>query len=260
MIQISSLQLEAWVAMLAFPVARVLGVVMTAPVFGNRGMPMRIRLMIGLGIALGLAPALPPMPTVPLGSWTGLLMMVQESLIGLVMGFTLRLAFTALDIAGELLSLQMGLSFATFFDPMTNAQTGVVGEILALLTSLVFLSLNGHLLVAEALVRSFEWLPVRTTPINARGWGTLVQAGAMMFGSALMLALPAAAALLITNLALAVLTRAAPQLNLFAIGFPITLTVGIGVIGIGLEHMAPLLQHLYEEGFELMARVARSFG
>ncbi len=260
MLQISSLQLEAWLAMLVFPMARVLGVVMTAPVFGNRGMPMRIRLMVGLGITLGLAPALPPMPSVPLGSWTGLLMIMQESLVGLAMGFCLRLTFAAIDIMGEVLSLQMGLSFATFFDPMTNAQTGVVGEILALLVSLIFLSLNGHLLVAEALVRSFEWLPVRTTPVHARGWGTLVQAGAFMFGTALMLSLPAAAALLITNLALAVLTRAAPQLNLFAIGFPITLTVGIGVIVVGLEHMTPLLQHLYEEGFELMARVARNLG
>src|SRR5574343_1110608 len=104
MLQVSSLQLEAWLAMLVFPMARVLGVVMTAQVFGNRGMPMRIRLMVGLGITLGLAPALPPMPSVPLGSWTGLLMIMQESLVGLAMGFCLRLTFAAIDIMGEVLS------------------------------------------------------------------------------------------------------------------------------------------------------------
>ena len=126
------------------------------------------------------------------------------------MGLAMRVVFAALDVLGELTSLQMGLSFATFFDPGSNGQTAVVGEFLTLLATLIFLALNGHLLMADVLARSFEWLPVNALPLHAGGWAVLVRFGAVTFSAGLLLALPVVTALLITNIALGILTRAAP--------------------------------------------------
>ena len=200
----------------------------------------------------------PSVPQAALDSWSGLLLIVQQTLIGIAMGLVLRVVFAALDLMGEIISLQMGLSFATFFDPVAGGQTAVVGEFLTLLATLVLLSLNGHLLMLDALARSFEWLPVSATLPHRGGWMILVRFGASIFASGLLMALPVVTALLITNIALGVLTRAAPQLNLFAIGFPITLTVGFGVLLLTLGHLAPLLQHFSDAGFATLADLLRA--
>ena len=136
----------------------------------------------------------------------------------------------------------------------------MVAEFLTLLATLVFLSLNGHLLMLDTLARSFEWFPIGSTNLNKEGWMVLVRSGAMIFAAGLLMALPVVTALLITNIALGILTRAAPQLNLFAIGFPITLTVGFGVLLLALGHLAPLLQRFYDMGFDTMATLLRTLG
>ena len=258
MLSVTSAQLEGWLALLAYPMARILGFLGAAPVFGNNAVPRRIKLMVGLAVTLGLMPVVPSVPQAALDSWSGLLLIVQQTLIGIAMGLVLRVVFATLDLMGEIISLQMGLSFATFFDPIAGGQTAVVGEFLTLLATLVLLSLNGHLLMLDALARSFEWLPVTATLPHKGGWMVLVRFGASIFASGLLMALPVVTALLITNIALGVLTRAAPQLNLFAIGFPITLTVGFGVLLLTLGHLAPLLQHFYDVGFATLADLLRA--
>lgn len=258
MLSVTSAQLEGWLALLAYPMARILGFLGAAPVFGNNAVPRRIKLMVGLAVTLGLMPVVPSVPQAALDSWSGLLLIVQQTLIGIAMGLVLRVVFAALDLMGEIISLQMGLSFATFFDPIAGGQTAVVGEFLTLLATLVLLSLNGHLLMLDALARSFEWLPVSATLPHRGGWMILVRFGASIFASGLLMALPVVTALLITNIALGVLTRAAPQLNLFAIGFPITLTVGFGVLLLALSHLAPLLQYFYDAGFTTLADLLRA--
>ena len=258
MLSVTSAQLEGWLALLAYPMARILGFLGAAPVFGNNAVPRRIKLMVGLAVTLGLMPVVPSVPQAALDSWSGLLLIVQQTLIGIAMGLVLRVVFATLDLMGEIISLQMGLSFATFFDHLAGGQTAVVGEFLTLLATLVLLSLNGHLLMLDALARSFEWLPVSATLPHRGGWMILVRFGASIFASGLLMALPVVTALLITNIALGVLTRAAPQLNLFAIGFPITLTVGFGVLLLTLGHLAPLLQHFYDAGFATLADLLRA--
>lgn len=258
MLSVTSAQLEGWLAMLAFPMARILGFVGAAPVFGNNAVPRRIKLVVGLAITMGLLPVVTSTPPEAIDSWAGILILFQQTLIGIAMGLVLRVVFAALDLMGEIISLQMGLSFATFFDPVAGGQTAVVGEFLTLISTLVFLSLNGHLLMIDALARSFEWLPVSATLPHKGGWLVLARFGASIFASGLLMALPIVTALLITNIALGVLTRAAPQLNLFAIGFPITLTVGFGVLLLALSHLAPLLQHFYDAGFTTLADLIRA--
>jgi flagellar biosynthetic protein FliR len=255
MLSVSAAQLDAWLAAAMFPLARLLGLFATAPVFSNRGAPARVRLAVALGIGIALLPAMPPMPEVVPASGIGLAIFGQQIFIGIAVGFMMRIVFAAVDMAGALIGMQMGLSFAIFFDPDAGGQTAVLSDFLSLLATLLFLALNGHLLMIEVLVRSFEWLPVGTATVRAEGWGYIARAGAAVFAAGLLLSLPVIGVLLVANISLGVLTRAAPQLNLFAVGFPVTLTAGfIGVLLI-MSNFAPVLQSLFERGFDEIGRM-----
>lgn len=253
MLVVTEPQLAAWIALYAYPAVRILALLATAPVFNNQATPRRIRLAAGLVITVAIAPALPvnnaQLP-VEMGSFLTLAAIAREFIIGAAMGFAVRLTFSAIDLAGDLIGLQMGLSFALFYDPQAAGQTSVLDQFLGLMTTLVFLALNGHLLLIEAVARSFEWLPPGSVTLSGSGFLAIVKSAIIIFSAGLLIALPAVSALLITNIALGVLTRAAPQLNLFALGFPITLTVGIGALILLIPAFAPTFQNLYEKGFD----------
>ena len=260
MISITSAQLDAWIALFVFPLTRILGLLASAPVFNNSALPVRVRLIAGLAIALAVAPALPPLPAIPASSWIGLAVMAQQMLIGVLLGFTLRISFAAVDLAGELIGLQMGLSFATFFDPDSGGQTPVVSEFLGLLTALVFLALNGHLLTLTVLAESFTLLPVSTTPIHVAAFASLMAWAAILFSTGLLLALPLITALLIANIALGVLARIAQQLNLFSVGFTVTLALGFLVLLLSLPYIGAAMEGLFTRGFEAMGMVMKAAG
>lgn len=249
MLTVTSAQLDAWLAMLVFPLARVLGVFAIAPIFGNAGIPRRIRLLVGLVVAFALIPGLPAMPAVSPGSWTGMFILAQQILIGILFGLTLRVVFAAVDIAGEMIGLQMGLSFAVFYDPQNAGQSAVLSEFLGLLTMLVFLSMNGHLLILSVLAESFHLLPVGTLPIASPSLAAVVSWSAVLFSAGVLLALPVVAALLIANIAMGVLSRVAPQLNLFAVGFPVTMVSGFVVLTISLPYFGTAMERLFDQGF-----------
>jgi flagellar biosynthetic protein FliR len=200
-------------------------------------------------------PTLPPSGLV-VGSWPGMMALLQQMLIGIALGFTVRIIFAAVDLAGELIGLQMGLGFAMFYDPDNSAQSPVISEFLGLLATLIFLSINGHLMLLAVLGNSFEWWPVGVELFPANGWLAIARWGSTLFSAGLMLALPLIAALLVVNIALAVLTRAAPALNLFAIGFPVTLIAGFTMLLLSLSFFAPALQRLFEYGLQTVAQLA----
>lgn len=256
MLTIGSVQLSAWLAAFLWPFARVLGLLIAAPVFGNPRFPLRVRLGLALLITVVVAPTLPPVPQVAPDSLAGLGIFAQQLLIGLTMGFAVRLIFTAVEMAGELIGLQMGLGFAMFYDPQNAGQMPVVGQFLGVLTTLIFLALNGHLLMLSALAESFRDLPVGTLPGSGR-WLDIAGWGAGIFSAALLLAMPVIAALLTVNLALAALTRASPQLNVFAIGFPITLAVGFAALLLTLPWLTPGIEGLLRETMERLFSLGR---
>jgi flagellar biosynthetic protein FliR len=229
----------------------------TAPVFSNAAMPARLRLVAGLAIAMALAPALPPPPPITAGSWLGLTVIVEQLLIGSMMGFALRIAFAAIDVAGELIGLQMGLSFATFFDPVAGGQTPVMTQFLGLLTALFFLAMNGHLLAIYLVAESFTVLPISSLPFHAVSLAALVKAASMMFSLGVLLALPLITALLVTNLALGVLSRVAPALNLFAVGFPVTMALGFLVLLLCLPYIGAAMEPVFTRGFDALEAVLR---
>lgn len=258
MISVSSAQLDSWLALFIFPLARILALLATAPIFSNAALPVRVRLIAGFAVTLAMAPALPPMPAIPASSWIGLVVLAEQILIGTLLGFTLRITFAAVDVAGELIGLQMGLGFATFFDPNSGGQTPVIAEFVGLLTMLIFLSLNGHLLALSVLAESFTLLPVSTTPIQAAAFASFAGWSATLFSTGLLLALPLITALLIANIALGVLARIAQQLNLFAVGFPVTLALGFLVLMLSLPYIGAAMEGLFSQGFQAMGTVMRA--
>ena len=257
MLSLTSAQLTAYLAAFVFPMARILALVSTAPVFGNRGVPRRIRLGLGLVLTLVIAPLAGPIPDVSPSSYEGLLVLIQQIIIGTAMGLAMRVVFAAVDTAGELIGLQMGLGFATFFDPLRGNNAPVVAQLMGLLAVLFFLALNGHLLMISTLAKSFAVLPIGADLFGAHAALSLASWGGQMFAAGLTLALPVVAALLITNLALGVLTRTAPQLNVFAVGFPITLLLGFFMLALVLPYLIAPLEHLLTSGVSAGLEIAR---
>ncbi|WP_434515349.1 flagellar biosynthetic protein FliR [Dechloromonas sp. ARDL1] len=255
MISVGSAQIDAWIVAFIFPLSRILGFIATAPLWSTAGVPKRIRLTIGIAIAVALAPGLPPMPEVQPASLTGLWIMAQQMMIGIGMGFAAKIVFTAFLYAGEFIGNQMGLGFATFYDPLSASQTPVVSEFLNLIALLLFLSINGHLLYLATLAQSFSAIPISSIPVGAGSWLNIAELGSKIFSAGLLLSLPIMAALMITNVALAVLTRAAPQLNLFALGFPLTLLGGFLILAISLNYLASPFQGIFLVGLESMLGV-----
>lgn len=244
MIQLSSAQLDAWLAAFLFPLVRILAVFSVAPVLGNAGVPGRVRIGLGVLVTLMVAPALPALPQLNPGTGIGLAIVAEQIIIGLAIGFAMRLIFAAIDLAGALIDLQMGLGFAAYYDPQMPSSSTLTSQLFGILATLIFLALNGHLLLVSVMVESFHWLPIAATPMGAGLLQTLVSLGAKVFSVAVLLALPMIAAMLITNLTFGVLTRAAPQLNVIAIGFPLTVSVGLIVLVLTLPTVGALMSRL----------------
>ncbi|HUX29430.1 MAG TPA: flagellar biosynthetic protein FliR [Thiobacillus sp.] len=258
MISLTDAQLNTWLINFIWPLTRILGLIMVAPIFGHRSVPGRVKIGLGIFITLIIAPTLPPMPDVGLGSWHGLFILVQQLLIGVAIGFIMRIVFAAVDAAGEIVGLQMGLGFASFFDPQSAGQTLVLARFFNLLALLVFLAVNAHLLLLGVLVESFQSLPISPQPLSAAGFYNVAAFGSTVFAVGLQLALPVIAIMLMTNLSLGILTRSAPQLNIFAIGFPITLGVGLIVLDMTLPYFAPQFEQSVQNGLKATVMVIQT--
>lgn len=227
---LSSAQIAAWLAAGLWPFLRISAFITAAPVFGNRLIPARVRMGVALMLTVVIAPVIPPVPLIDPVSAPGLLLAIQQVLIGAALGFALRLVFAVLEIGGQLIAQMMGLGFAVLVDPQNGIDVPVVSRLYLILATLVFLNLNGHLAVVEVLSDSFVTLPVASQGLGQRGlWALVIHAG-WVFSSAVRMALPAIIALFIVNLAFGVMARAAPQLNIFAVGFPLTLIFGFFVM------------------------------
>ena len=258
MLTLSSIEINAWIAGLLWPLTRILGLVAAAPLFGHASVPNQVKVLLGVLLALIIAPTVPAVPAVDPMSWAGLLILVQELLIGLAMGFAMRLVFAAIEYAGELASNVMGFSFASFFDPTTQGRSAAISQFLSMVATMAFLAVNAHLVLLAALSESFTSLPISSSPISLAAPLELARLGSRIFSAGLQLSLPIIAALLITNVALGILTRAAPQLNIFGIGFPITLGVGMLTLSVALPYLNTPIQNLFNEGIEAGRRIPRA--
>lgn len=234
---------NAWL----WPFFRIAAVMTAAPVFANRAVPVRVRLGLAVGLTMVIVPLIPDMPSVEPVSMQGLAIALQQVLIGLALGFSVRLVYAALEVAGQQIATLMGLGFASLVDPQNGIEVPVVSHFYILLTTLVFLGLNGHLVMVRILAESFAALPVGPTGLSPEGFFMIAERMGWLLSAALLIALPAMAALLIVNLGYGVMSRAAPQLNIFVVGFPITLAFGFTVMLLTLPGMIALVDRLIEQ-------------
>ncbi len=255
MITLSSAELNTWIASILWPLTRILGLMAVAPLFGNVSVPARVKIGLGILLAVTMAPSVPALPAADPMSYDGLLILTQQLIIGLGIGFAMRIVFAGVEMAGEVIGMTMGLGFATFYDPQTRGQSSAISQFLSLLTIMVYLASNLHLVLLSALADSFISLPITAAPAGGHLAQTLVAWGGRIFSAGVQLSLPIVAALLITNLALGILTRAAPQLNLFGIGFPITIGVGFVMLAVTLPYLAMPIGNLFQESLDVIRRM-----
>jgi flagellar biosynthesis protein FliR len=230
MISFTEAQLSAWLAPLIWPFLRALALFTALPVLGSRTVPTRVRIALAAFIAIAAQATLPAAPPVALDSPQALLLVVQQLVIGLSLGFAVRLVFAAVEFAGELIGLQMGLNFAGFFDPISAGTATATSRFFGTSVAWLFIVANGHLLVIAALVHSFTAFPVGPEPFAFLREVAPHRWGAEIFATGLWIALPLITMLLFVNLVLGAISRVAPQINIFAIGFPVTL--GVGLLGL----------------------------
>lgn len=248
MVTFTEAQLLAWVSPILWPFLRALALMTSLPVFSQRAVPMRVKIALAMFIALAAQVSLPEMPQVPLDSPLAVVLVVQQVLVGISMGFAVRLVFAAIELGGEVIGLQMGLNFAGFFDPATASQGTASGKFFGTIVAFLFVIVNGHLAIIAALVKSFSAFPVGPEPFaflraaQPQAWGGEV----FMLG--LWIALPLVGMLLFVNLVLGVIARVAPQISIFSVGFPITLSVGL----IGMLLTLPLMEQPFTMALERM--------
>ncbi|MHC6226625.1 flagellar biosynthetic protein FliR [Pseudomonas sp. X10] len=257
MLELTDTQIGTWVATFILPLFRVTAVLMTMPIIGTKMLPARIRLYLAVAITVVIVPGLPPLPEVnPLGL-SGLLLCAEQIIIGALFGFSLQMLFQAFVVAGQIIAIQMGMGFASMVDPANGVNVAVVSQFMTMLVSLLFLTMNGHLVVFEVLIESFTTLPVGGGLMVNHFWELAGRLGWVM-GAALLLVLPAITALLVVNIAFGVMTRAAPQLNIFSIGFPLTLVLGMGIFWVVLADILPHYQALASQALQWLRELARA--
>ncbi|TAM90157.1 MAG: flagellar biosynthetic protein FliR [Candidimonas sp.] len=258
MITIDLAQWIAWIDAFFYPLIRIASFVSLAPIFGESQVPVRVKIGLSVVLAIVMQAQIPPLATpVAPDSAQGIAMAVTQVLVGTALALATRLIFAAVQIAGSFMGLEMDLSFATLFDPVTGANTDVVSELLNVLALLLFVSLNAHLLLIEGLARTFALIPLDHLWITRDGAGALLAASAIIFTAGLVLALPIIISLLLVNLMLGILNRTAQQLSVFSVGFPVTLLAGIFMVAESLPVIRGVLESLDSRSIEIMSEVAR---
>jgi len=255
---ISDSQIATWISAGWLPFVRISAAMMTAPLFSHRAIPRQIRLGVALMLAMLLMPWQPAMTTFNPLSLQGLLLTANELILGICLGFMLQLVFEAVMFAGQFVATSMGLGFASVIDQQQGISVAVMGQFFMLITMLLFLAMNGHLAFIKLLADSFVAWPVGSAVVQPDTFGVLLTAIGGMLRNALGIALPAVVALLVVQIAMGVMSRAAPTLNLFAVGFPVTLMLGLLVIERTLPALLPQVQRLITIAFENMSLILES--
>lgn len=236
-------QLVDWVHDFTWPFVRIGAMLLAAPLFAARFIPRRVRVLLGFTLAIALLPILPPMPVVEPFSSAGMLILIQQVIIGIAMGTILQMVFDAVVIGGQTIAMSMGLGFAFMVDPQRGVSVPVLSQMYLILATLLFLALNGHLLIISLLAESFTVLPVGE-PLAPGGLWTVVAFASRMFAGAMLIALPAVVAILVVNMSFGVMSRAAPTLNLFAVGFPVTMLFGFIIVMLTIPALGPVFNAL----------------
>jgi len=250
-------QATAFVGSLVWPMMRIGAMLLAMPVFGTRLLSTRVKVIVTVILAVLVLPLLPEVPQVEALSLQGMLISVQQVLIGVGLGFTLQLVFGALMIAGEAIALSMGLGFASMVDPANGVNVPVVSQFFIIMATLIFLALGGHLMLIQLVVSSFQSMPIATDGLERANFWSIVSWGSEMFIGAVWVAIPALISMLTITLSMGVMTRAAPQLNIFSVGFPVTMFMGFIILILVLPGFLPRINQMMLEAMQLSQSIVR---
>lgn len=245
-------EITAFVGAWIWPFIRVSAMMLVAPVFSAKTVPVKVRIAAAAAISIVIVPVLPPLPLVDFISGEALLIAIHQVLIGAIMGFALQLAFNLFVMAGHILAMQAGLGFSMMNSPQDGVQVTVVGQLYLMLATLVYLAMDGHLVLIREILQSFTTLPIGTSGIAPTGFWMLVSWGSTMFLSSVMMVLPAITALLMVNISFGVMSKASPQLNPFSVGFLITIILAFAIIYITLPTLIPYFEKIMTSIFQLI--------
>ncbi len=247
----------AFVGSLVWPMMRIGAMLLAMPVLGTRLVPTRVKIITTFVLAVTVLPLLPDLPQVEALSMNGLLISFQQILIGIGLGFTLQLVFGALMIAGESIAMSMGLGFASMVDPTNGVNVPVISQFLIIMGTLIFLALGGHLMLIQLLVSSFESMPIAADGLERDSFWAIISWGSQMFIGAIWVAIPALISMLVITLSMGVMTRAAPQLNIFSVGFPVTMFMGFIILMLVLPSFLPRINQMMLEAMQLSQSIVR---
>ncbi|CAM3105238.1 flagellar biosynthetic protein FliR [Pseudomonas floridensis] len=257
MLALTDTQISTWVASFMLPLFRIIALLMTMPIIGTTLVPRRVRLYLAVAITVVVAPVLPAMPTVQALDLSALLLIGEQIIIGAGLGLSLQLFFHIFVVAGQIISTQMGMGFASMVDPTNGVSSATIGQFFTMLVTLLFLAMNGHLVVLEILTESFTTMPVGSGLLVNNFWELATGLG-WVLSSGLRLVLPAITALLIINIAFGVMTRAAPQLNIFSIGFPLTLVLGMVILWLTMGDILNQYQPIATQALQTLRDMVRA--
>jgi len=248
-------ELTGMVGEFLWPLFRIAAFFMFVPIISSQLVPARVRLGLAVLITLAVTPLLPDMPVLDGLSFEAYLLVGQQLLIGFSMAFIFQLFFQIFVLTGQMIAMQMGLGFASMVDPVNGVSVAVLSQFYLMLVMLMFVCMNGHLVVIEVFIESFKVMPVGYEVFDVGIFMQLAKWGGWMFASALVIALPALCALLVVNFAFGIMNRAAPQLNVFALGFPVSMLVGLMIVFVTLTRFVPQFDKLAEQSLMMMRSV-----
>ena len=250
-----------WIISFALALARIGALFITTPVFSMTAVPMSIKAgIVGLLTILVMTTTQPVPELMTLNTVELAGAMLMEAIIGGIMGFAIMLLFGALSFTGQLIGIQMGFAIANVVDPSTNQQNGILGQVLNLMALSLFIAFDGHLMLLRALFDSFETVPLgAANPQKDVIIACLVERGGELFRLGLHIGLPVVCVVLLVNVGLATLARTVPQVNIFVIGFLITITVGLMVLSLAIPSTAMVLTRELEEAVGVAVKLSRMF-
>lgn len=253
---VSEEQLAQFIGQYLWPLLRISAFYFAVPVIGARTVPARIRIILALFTAIMIAPVLPAAPIVSFLSAQAFMMIIQEVLIGLALGFAMQIVLHAFVFAGQLVAMKLGLGFAAMNDPSSGVSVTILSQFYLLISTLLFLSSNGHLVVLQLMIDSFTTFPISGPGMNTTHFMIIVDLGSWLFSAGLLIALPLFTSLLIVNMSFGVMSRSAPQMNVFTVGFPITLILGFILMWFSLANFLPVYFTIMEEGIGALRTLA----
>jgi flagellar biosynthetic protein FliR len=250
-------QIQELAASFIWPLLRISALFVAVPLFSLKAVPARVRLILSVALTFVVMPLLPAFPAIDMFSYDGIRVALTQVLIGLSGGFIVQMVFSTVVFAGQGIALSMGLGFASMIDPQNGQQVPVVAQLYVITGTLVFLGLDGHLLLINMLLDSFTSLPIGIDGLTKADVWAIIAWSSRMFAGGLLLAMPVIVSLLLVNISFGVATRAAPQLNIFSVGFPVTLMLGIVLIWLTLPDVLDQFTGILTDAYELIGQLLR---